>query len=118
MDSFINDTQLPPLLAHVIQRLGNEAMHTSFYPDGQFLDDKTIREISITENRIIITKDLDFAEYFIVKGAPPRIILLALGNIKNKLLVDYFTDNWLAIKQLFAENYNLLILQKDSIIAY
>lgn len=67
---FIVDTQLPPVLATYLRRKGLDATHTTHYPEAQFLSDSQIRKIAVEEDRIVITKDDDFADYFWAKGAP------------------------------------------------
>ena len=116
--AFIIDTQLPPLMVQILFDLGYDACHTSQYLGGLLMDDKEIREIAINENRIIITKDSDFVDYYLVKGAPPKVILIALGNIKNRQLFDYLRQNVKEIQKFIDEDYKLIILQADKIIGY
>ena len=71
MQRYIVDTQLPPVLATYLRRKGLDCLHITNYPTAQFLSDSEIREIAISENRIIITKDEDFADFFWIKGFPP-----------------------------------------------
>ncbi len=68
---FIVDTQLPAALAVYLSGYDLDAIHTTFYPAGHLLKDREIREKAVAEDRIIITKDSDFFDYFFVKGAPP-----------------------------------------------
>lgn len=43
-----------------------------------------------SNNKIIITtKDIDFSNYQVVAGAPPRILYLNIGNISNNKLKPY-----------------------------
>jgi uncharacterized protein with PIN domain len=66
---FLIDTQLPPLLSILLNQWGYDSIHTTHFPDGHLLNDKAIREIAINNNRIIVTKDSDFYDYYHVKGS-------------------------------------------------
>ena len=115
---FIVDTQLPPVLATYLRRKGLDAVHTIQYPRAQFLTDAEIREIAIVEHRIVITKDEDFADYFWAKGSPPRVLLLATGDIRNNDLIDLFEANIHTLLQLFEKGSDLLIFDSRQLIAY
>lgn len=69
MLKFIIDTQLPPSLALRLNEFGFDAIHTSYFKNGHLISDSGIRTIAIEENRIIITKDSDFFDYYILKWA-------------------------------------------------
>lgn len=74
---------MPPKLAVFFQDKGVDAIHTTHFPDGHLLKDKEIRQIATVEDRIVITKDSDFLDYFLLKGIPPKVLLLEMGNISN-----------------------------------
>jgi predicted nuclease of predicted toxin-antitoxin system len=57
---FIVDTQLPPLLAEFLRRKGFDATHVVDYPSGAFTQDDEIISIATEENRIVVSKDIDF----------------------------------------------------------
>ena len=115
---FIIDTQLPPVLATYLRRKGFEAVHTTDYPRAQYLTDAEIREIAIGEHRIVITKDEDFADYFWAKGSPPRVLLLAVGNIKNNDLINLFEANIHTLHRLFETGGDFVIFGSTQLIVY
>jgi predicted nuclease of predicted toxin-antitoxin system len=49
--------------------------------------------LSSSENRIVVTKDLDFLDNYMVKSKPQKLILVKTGNITNKELLEIFTTN-------------------------
>lgn len=73
--NFIFDTQLPPILAERLNEKGHDAIHATHFKNGHFLNDTQIREIATREERIVITKDKDFLDYFLIKGAPPNVLV-------------------------------------------
>ena len=40
--------------------------------------------------RVVVTKDRDFVDSFMVRGSPARLIFVTTGNIRNDDLVDLF----------------------------
>jgi predicted nuclease of predicted toxin-antitoxin system len=107
---FLVDTQLPPSLAEFFRRRGFNATHTIDYPSGSFMPDNEIISIAINEKRIVITKDSDFFDYFLLKGYPPAILLLQLGNMKNSDLFQFLKKHLEIITKLFEEEQKRMIL--------
>ncbi len=115
---FIVDTQLPPVLASFLRRKGYDATHTTDYPLAQYLADQQIRQIALTEDRIIITKDDDFLDYFWARGAPPKLLKVAIGNIRNNDLIDLFELNLQTINKLFGDNAQVVVFGHNSLVSY
>ena len=118
MLKFIVDTQLPSSLAELLCSFDTDAIHTTSFPEGHLLDDKRILAIAIKENRIIVTKDTDFFEYFLLKGAPPKVLLIEFGNIKNSDLFKLFELHFKKIVDMLNKQADLIVMQRDNIIAY
>jgi predicted nuclease of predicted toxin-antitoxin system len=54
---FIIDAQLPYQLAKAMQKNGYDAIHTDDLPLMERTTDEEVRQISIQQQRIVITKD-------------------------------------------------------------
>jgi predicted nuclease of predicted toxin-antitoxin system len=118
MVKFFVDTQLPPLLAKFLTEKQFDAIHTSDFPDGHLLQDSEIVRIAIADNRIVITKDSDFLDNYLLKGAPPKILLLKLGNISNRDLL-YAIDLYLQqIVTQFETQADVVMLSKTQLLTY
>ncbi|MBI1225134.1 MAG: hypothetical protein GC192_07825 [Bacteroidetes bacterium] len=115
---FLIDTQLPPRLAKFLSGKGIDANHTSRYPDGYFLDDEAIRRIAKAEERTIITKDSDFFDHYLVKGAPPRVLLLRMGNLSNIELLAQFEKHLPQVQQLFDDGAELVEFYEERLVRY
>lgn len=113
---FLIDTQLPPSLAYFLNQLGYDALHNTDFPNGALLDDKEIRAIAIRQERIVITKDTDFFDYYFLHGKL-KTLILEIGNIRNKDLFNLLQTHHQQVRKLFKKN-RLVILRKDKIIAY
>lgn len=119
MLQFIVDTQLPPSLADFFREKGYDSTHVVNYPLGALTSDYEIIEIAKKENRIIVSKDIDFFDYFLLKNYPPAILLLQVGNIKNRELFVFMENNLVEICNLFTENIERMILiNKHKIVIY
>lgn len=116
--NFIVDTQLPPLLAEWLIYKGYDARHTSNYANGIFLSDTAIIQISISENRIVVTKDSDFFDYYLLKGVPPSVLLIRLGNVSSKVLLQKLSEQFSLILENFSSGSGLIILDSNGLIAY
>ena len=119
MFQFIVDTQLPPSLAVFLRKRGFDATHVVDYPLRELTPDDEIISIAIKENRIVVSKDNDFFDYFLLKNYPPAILLLQLGNIKNRELFVFMEHHLDTICELFAENIRRLVLiNRHNIVIY
>lgn len=115
---FLVDTQLPPKLALWLLQKGFKAGHTTDRSNGHLLKDKEIRNLAIENEWIIVTKDSDFEDYFFVKGVPPRILLVTVGNCSNTQLIELFDTNFNIVLRKFEENCGLVILSRKEVIGY
>lgn len=70
-------------------------------PDKDETTDTLIRQIAAQQNRVVITKDADFQDSYLLFKQPPRLLLLTTGNIKNRKLLDLFRSNIATIDELF-----------------
>ena len=56
------------------------------------------------EKSIVVTKDLDFYQSFIVRRMPYKLLLLKTGNLKKAKLTDLFKRNLTTILEALKEN--------------
>jgi predicted nuclease of predicted toxin-antitoxin system len=87
---FLVDAQLPVRLAHLLNRAGHDALHTSDLPDGNASTDAEIVEMADVQQRVVVTKDRDFREEHLLKGSPKKLLIVATGNISNVALLQLF----------------------------
>lgn len=118
MVKFFVDTQLPPLLAKFLTEKQFDAIHTTDLPDGHLLQDNEIVSIAIAENRIVVTKDSDFLDNYLLKGAPPKILLLKLGNTNNRDLLHAIDLYLQQVVAQFEISTDVIILSKTQLITY
>ena len=118
MLKFIVDTQLPPKLAKYLRDKGFPTVHTTYFPNGHLLDDSAIIEIAIRDNRIIITKDSDFLDNFLLNGVSPKVLMLQFGNISNSELQTLFDQDINQIAHTFSEGADFITFNRTYICVY
>lgn len=83
-----------------------------FYPNSNHLylmgldqkSDYIVWETAKTQNYVIVTKDSDFNELLILKGFPPKIIWIRLGNCSTKTLELLLRNNYEVILDFYQDN--------------
>jgi len=80
---FLVDAQLPRRLVRRLRDLGLDAIHTLDLPSANRTSDQEICSIAASEDRIVVTKDADFVNSFMLHRRPPRLLLISTGNISN-----------------------------------
>jgi predicted nuclease of predicted toxin-antitoxin system len=64
---FLIDAQLPKRLAAELKQAGFEATHTLELPEGNRTTDQALIALSITRQAVLVTKDSDFVQSFLLK---------------------------------------------------
>ena len=109
---FLLDAQLPPSLKNLFTTNGYDCIHTLDLESGNDTTDRIISQISITEQRILTTKDSDFFDGFIVKKEPYKLIFVKLGNTSKKELIQFFYDRFTEIIEKIKVE-DMILLNKE-----
>jgi predicted nuclease of predicted toxin-antitoxin system len=108
------DAQLPRRLVYRLREAGHDAKHTLDLPAGNRTTDSEIVEIAAAEERVVVTKDADFVNAFVVWGQPRKLLLISTGNITNRELERLFLANIGPIAELF-EEYDFVELDRKGV---
>lgn len=90
---FLVDAQLPRRLAQRLREAGHDALHTLDLPLGNRTADTFISDLSAREHYVVVTKDSDFVNSFILNRRPYKLLLISTGNIRNAELEVLFLLN-------------------------
>ncbi len=101
--NFLVDAQLPRRLALRLREAGHDTSHTLDLPGGNRATDEEINDLCGREGRIVITKDADFVNSFLISGRPPKLLLISVGNISNDELEALFLPRIAEITASFSE---------------
>ncbi len=96
---FLVDAQLPRRIARWLRESGYDAVHTLDLPEANLTSDNTILRVAANENRVVITKDADFVDSFLLIHRPDKLLLISTGNITN-----------LEVKALLLPNLDAIIM--------
>ncbi len=94
---FLVDAQLPRRVARWLQDVGHDALHTLDLPEGNATADTKLNSLAWREGRVVVTKDADFVNTFLLAGQPDRLLLISTGNITNVDLEALLVPNLPAI---------------------
>jgi len=114
---FLIDAQLPRRLAIQLQQAGLEATHTLELPDRNRTTDQALINLSLANQSVLVTKDSDFVESFLLKKEPWKLMLVSTGNIGNSELLSLFERN---IKQVIEhlKSFDFIEINRISIICH
>ncbi len=98
---FLVDAQLPRRFASWLNEAGHEALHTLDLPKKNHTPDNELIALAMQDERIVVSKDADFVQSFLVTGEP-LLLLISTGNIANAELEKVLRANLGAIEAAFA----------------
>ena len=87
---FLVDAHLPPALGTALNAAGHETVHTRDLPARNRTTDPDINELSLREQRVVISKDTDFYHSHLLHGKPFKLVLVRTGNIGTRELAALF----------------------------
>ena len=114
---FLIDAQLPRRLAHQLRAAGFETTHTLDLPLGNRTTDQALIIFSLTHRSVVVTKDSDFVESFLLRHEPWKLLLVSTGNIGNNELLRLFQLNMDQLAESF-KTFDFIELNRTSMICH
>ena len=111
---FLVDAHLPPGLCGLLQTAGHDALHTSQLPAQNRTTDRVINELSLQQQRVVVTKDSDFYNTHLLRGEPGKLLLVRTGNIRARELKQLFHRHLPAIEAALNQN-SLVELDRQAV---
>jgi len=102
--NFPVDAHLPPGPCVLLQAAGHDARHTAGLPAQNKTPDRVINELSVAEQRVVISKDTDFYYSHVLHNRPWKLLLVRTGNIRARELKELFERQLPAITQALETN--------------
>lgn len=115
---FLVDAQLPRRLATWLNGAGFDAVHTLDLPLGNRTPDTVINDVSVDEERVVITKDADFVNSFLLQKKPYKLLLISTGNIRNAELEVLFHANIEKLRETFEAGFEFVELNRTTIVVH
>ena len=91
--NFLVDAHVPPGLCALLQAAGHDAVHTCQLTDQNRTHDEVINNLSLREQRVVVTKDSDFYHSHLLHGKPWKLLLIRTGNIRARELKPLFQQH-------------------------
>ena len=98
---FLVDAQLPRRFVRWLREHGHDAVHTLDLPLGNRTPDSEIVACALRDDRIVVTKDSDFVQTFLLTGQP-ALLFISTGNVSNVELERLLHRNMSAIERAFS----------------
>jgi predicted nuclease of predicted toxin-antitoxin system len=95
-------------LVKMLSPIYGDCCHVDLIGLGAPADDFYIWNYALDNKYIIVTKDKDFRTLLEMKGFPPKIVLLKIGNKNSKELLDLLIKIKPLIEDLENNDYGLL----------
>ena len=94
-----------------------DVIHTLDLPKGNKTKDSEINHLSLAEQRIVVTKDNDFVNSFLLHNRPYKLLLVTTGNITNKDLQALMESRLEQLLELF-ESCDFIELSRDYLVIH
>lgn len=103
------DAQLPPALADWLNEWGVRARHLADLGQLEATDEQVF-DAARRVAAIVVTKDADFVRLLETRGAPPQVVWVTIGNVRNARLRAVVKRHWPAIQVQLAAGEPLVEL--------
>ena len=113
---FIVDAQLPRKFVTWLSEAGHDGLHTLDLPKKNLTSDMELTEVAVSQGRIVISKDDDFVQAYLINGEP-SLLLISTGNISNLALEVLIKTNLQLISDAFLQS-RFVELTVDSIVIH
>jgi len=117
MHKFLLDAQLPRSFKSVFAEFGLECIHTLDLPEQNRTIDSELLRLNEEDGSVIVTKDNDFVESYLVTNKPKKLLLISCGNMRNPQLLALFHSNIERIAREFEFN-NYIEIDTEEIIIH
>jgi len=114
---FLVDAQLPRRFCNWLRKNGHDALHTLDLESGNRTKDSEIARIADGDGRIVVTKDEDFVQSYLLRNTPQRLMLVASGNIGNAELERLITNEMANREEAF-ESARFIEISKKSLLIH
>lgn len=103
------DENLPPRLVNELSDLFPGSIHVDAVGLGS-TDDDAIWEYARLHEFAFVTKDKDFANLSLARGAPPKVILLQTGNCSSAEVIAVLRDHAIQLSEFERDTRRSLLI--------
>ncbi len=111
---FLVDAHLPRRLCAILVQHGHDATHTLDLPTGNKTKDPIINQVSVLEQRVVVSKDSDFFYSHVLHGRPWKLLLIKTGNISSQD-VCVLLERHLSTIETVLQTHTLVEIDRSSV---
>jgi predicted nuclease of predicted toxin-antitoxin system len=111
---FLSDVHITIKLSKRLEQLGHQSEHVNNMLDKWHTQDRDIITYIDAHEGILITKDQDFRNSYLLNRTPRKLIKINLGNISNEALLQIIETHIDRISELDEQHTSFMIeINKD-----
>ncbi len=88
----------------------------SAFPEANRTSDSRLCELSESDHRLLISKDADFVDSFLLQRKPPQLLHVSTGNITNVELEALFRNHEAGIVEAFRHARHVELCRRGLIV--
>jgi predicted nuclease of predicted toxin-antitoxin system len=108
--NFLVDAQLPPALARWISGQGHQAVH-AFDLGLHAADDAVLWRYAVEHHAVIISKDEDFVDCWLLSDRPAALVWVRKGNCSKQALLSWIEPMWPEVLKRLEQGEQLIELR-------
>jgi predicted nuclease of predicted toxin-antitoxin system len=108
--TFLVDAQLPPALARWIVARGHRATHM-FDLGLHRAGDPVVWDLARRDTAVLISKDEDFVDAWLLSEAPPAFLWIRKGNCSNRAMLSWLEPLWSAVVERLEQGERFIELR-------
>ena len=112
---FLCDVHISFKIKRLLIDSGFSCSHINEILKGDITSDADIAEYCNEHNLILISKDQDFTDSYLISKKPRKFIKISLGNISTNHLIELLKTSFSVLKELNNRDFFMLEFHRHSI---
>jgi len=112
---FLCDVHISYRIKRFLQSQGHECNHVNEILDGDKTTDYIIADHCNKHDIILITKDEDFADSYLLKRLPSKLLKISLGNISTTELIKLIEAALPLLESMNVRHHFMVEIHKNNI---
>ena len=96
------DVNIAIRISKFLIKQGASSIHVNQLTQKWNTSDATIRALADAKGLVVISKDADFRESFLLRGTPKKLLHVCLGNAATGDIIELLRTNWAVLSQYAA----------------
>jgi len=118
MTKFVCDVHLPIKVCKFLISQGHEAIHVNQILTGSSTPDTLVTQYADKNDCIVITKDADFRNSYLLRKTPRKLIRVCLGNLSNGELIGLINEHLATINHLNSKENFYMEINRESVVLF